>query len=615
MTFTWYQRCAVFAACVMLASLALFASGTLHASGRPPGGRTADPVVREVDIAQPAIVRIVLMYTERITFSLCGQPVALPDAFPLAFSGTGTFIDSQGDILTADHVVTPIGDAIFIDPRADSSIAQLLDTYPACHLRQPISASDVANGFVQQDGIRYTTQILNVQRLVWQGTTFTGPIASTSHQSPLNALLDAQHYSATVVAESAMSANDLAIIHVDLVDTPSVPLGDSSSVAPDDQLTVIGYPGNGDDFRIVSDQTFDANDLLTPSINNVTVSAIKTGSNGARLIQVGGNVEHGDSGGPALDASGSLVGIVSFGTLGQGSTSFLRSSNDVLSLIAAASLNTAPGQFESKWRQAFDDYSATYAGHWHVAARELDALSTSHPQFGAVQSYRQFADAAAATEQMPSSSPIASLPLEIRIVAAAGLLVAGCVLILVVLLVGRRRRARRAARAETTQPVTAVQVMPATQPVWNGGHGAPEASGAATAYPSLEPVAETIPGQYPAVPRSYGSVPVVADHATQTVAPFNGYGQPPAPTASVPAPLVSGPVMSPGYTPGYAPPARNGNWPASLAPNGPAADPRDSMPMAQRSEAQTSRSRCLLGHPMLPDTQHCAICGAPREHA
>ena len=95
--------------------------------------------------------------------------------------------------------------------------------------------------------------------------------------------------------ESSINEKDVAIVHVSLNDMPSVQLGDSTNVQQQDELTIIGFPGNGD----VSNKP---TDLLTSSINKISVSSIKTTDSGAEVIQVGGNVEHGDSGGPALDA-------------------------------------------------------------------------------------------------------------------------------------------------------------------------------------------------------------------------------------------------------------------------------------------------------------------------
>ena len=169
----------------------------------------------------------------------------------------------------------------------------------------------------------------------------------------------------------------------------------------------MGFPGNGD---VNGDPT----NLLTPSVNNVSVSALKRNDNGSQLIQVGGNVEHGDSGGPVLDTAGRIVGIVSFGGSDvQGITAFLRSSDSALTLLNGAHIDQTPGAFQKLWQQAFADYVDTTPGHWHTASREMDDLSARYPDFHGADVYRAYADTAAIHESTSSSSaqlPIAAAP-------------------------------------------------------------------------------------------------------------------------------------------------------------------------------------------------------------
>ncbi|MGH2516491.1 MAG: trypsin-like peptidase domain-containing protein, partial [Ktedonobacterales bacterium] len=531
------------AVCVVALALALplLTARSASADARPPGGRLNDPTVRKVDIAEPALVRIVLLFNARITLTLCGQDISLPKSYPVGGIGTGTFISANGDILTADHMVAANGADIVANPNADSDIADLLDNNPTCHLRTPIGPTDIANGFLDVAGIAYKTQVSNVQHMVWQGTPFSGQVDTTSSQSTLEALAHVPHQDGTVEAESSLSENDLAIVHVNLTDTPSVQLDDSSHVAVDDQLTILGYPGNGDQFRAVSDQTVDANDLLTPSVNNVTVSSIKSNSNGARLIQVGGNVEHGDSGGPALDASGNIVGVVSFGTSDGtaqtvGNTSFLRSSDDVQPLLTQANVNTTPGTFEKQWEQAFSDYAATAAGHWHTAARELDALATAYPDFKGIQQYKDYADKAAAVEQVPNDN---SLVLAILLAVVVLALISAIVLLIVIF--RQRGRAR-----------LAVAQAPASQGLPFGAYGPP------SQYGMYGP-----PSQYGAYgpPSQYGGYGPPSQ--------FGGYGQPsqysgyaqPAPYGSIAPPPLASPTV-PYTNPDALPaPADTPAWP------------------------------------------------------
>src|SRR2546421_1618135 len=88
-----------------------------------PGGNVADPVVRAVDIAKPAVVRIFTSLGSHLTVHFSAtQNVTFPQgggAYPLTLSGSGTFISAHGDILTADHVV---------NPPHDQQVNQFLDT-------------------------------------------------------------------------------------------------------------------------------------------------------------------------------------------------------------------------------------------------------------------------------------------------------------------------------------------------------------------------------------------------------------------------------------------------------------------------------------------------------
>ena len=169
----------------------------------------------------------------------------------------------------------------------------------------------------------------------------------------------------SIERESSVNQKDVAIVHVAMTDTPSIRLDDSSNVAQQDELTILGFPGNGD---LDDPQTADPDMFFTSSINKIYVSAIKQGPNGQPLIQVGGNVEHGDSGGPAPDSQGHIVGIVSFSSANADvplGTSFLQASNSAQELITGLSIDTTPGTFEKEWQHAFALYTSTQPGHWH----------------------------------------------------------------------------------------------------------------------------------------------------------------------------------------------------------------------------------------------------------
>ena len=366
-----------------------------------PGGNVSDPVVRAVDIAEPAVVRIFTTLGGQLTvhFSTTNV-VTFPqanstsgNAYPLGFSGTGAFISPHGDVLTADHV---------INPPHDTTLDQYLNQTAAPDVAAYINQS---KGGTNQVTAGQVQQALNNGQWPLEhryGGSTSEVVLNTSYTGPLNApdlsSLPAQIHASVdhIEKESSVNDKDVAIVHVNINDIASLQLGDSSNVHQQDQLTIIGFPGNGD----VSMQP---TDLLTASVNTITVSSIKTTDTGAQVIQVGGNVEHGDSGGPALDNNGTVVGIVSFGLSNSGGTTFLQASNSAEQLVQSLNLDTKPGPFQQAWSQAFTDYAATTAGHWHKAAQEFASIAAKYPLFKAVQPYLTYTQQQAKTEPIPNT--------------------------------------------------------------------------------------------------------------------------------------------------------------------------------------------------------------------
>jgi serine protease Do len=497
-------RSKIFAVVAIICALALAIAGnalvTLSAyAASQPGGNVADPVVRSVDIARPSVVRIITTLNGHLTVLQNGKDTTFPQAnassatptatsnnttsgnsngYQVQLSGSGTFISSKGDILTADHVVNPPKDQALLQEfylKAAPDIATAMNQGSTAGTQV---TADQVNQQLVAGTLKSTLTVDNTSSEVFLSTDYSGPLNITDFgalPASLHATVD------KIEKESASDQMDVAIIHVPLTDTPSIQLDDSSTVQPLDELTIIGFPGNGD-----VNPTSPGN-LLTSSINKITVSSIKTTSSGAQVIQVGGNVEHGDSGGPALDKSGAVVGIVSFGLATPGSsntgsiggTSFLQASSSAKELTQSLSLNTAPGTFQKSWSQAFSDYAANTSGHWHKAQQEFQQLATGYPQFKAITPYLTYAQQQARTEvatttqpaqsksparsaQSPATSPLASISPTVWMIGVVAVLIL-LVIILFAVSTRRRRQNKQAGKPEK-KPEAPLSPTPGASP-------------------------------------------------------------------------------------------------------------------------------------------------------
>lgn len=437
----------------------MLAAPTTYAAG-VPGGNISDPVVRAVDITKPAIVRIITTLSAHLTvdfptntgtamsvkFPQTGQP------YQMQLFGSGAFITSHGDILTADHVVNPPADQTnqFLYQLAAQDVANYFNT----HSNTFVTANDVANALT--DGtLRSQSQYATPTSTVYLSTDYTGPMNTTT----LDGMPQGSHVDVQKILQerSFQNGGDTAIIHVNKDDTPSIKLGDSSNIEQQDQLTIIGFPGNGDlltDTATSVTQAIDpATGFFTSSVNKVYVSALKQGPNKEPLIQIGGNVEEGDSGGPALDSNGNIVGVVSFFVNSNGApegTSFLQASSTAQKLIDGLQLNTTPGTFQTEWNNAFTQYTS---GHWRPAEQAMQKLQNDYPDFHAIDPFLAYATTQASKE--PTTTSITSISWLIAVV-----LVLIVIFVLVLLLFLARRRKNSQA---------ALPIQPASyQPAYSG---------------------------------------------------------------------------------------------------------------------------------------------------
>lgn len=159
------------------------------------------------------------------------------------------------------------------------------------------------------------------------------------------------------------TGKDIAIVKIEAKDLPTVVLGDSSSVQLGEVVYAAGYPG-----VVISHL------MLQKSLENILdctvtvghISGKKLTATGASLIQTDTPIAHGNSGGPAFDALGRVVGMSTLASVEKTSTgyqqiqgfNFLVPINTVKEFIARAGIKTnEESLFNKIWAEALEAYA------------------------------------------------------------------------------------------------------------------------------------------------------------------------------------------------------------------------------------------------------------------
>ncbi len=163
------------------------------------------------------------------------------------------------------------------------------------------------------------------------------------------------------------NGKDVAIIKIDGKNLPTVALGNSDNVNVGDPLTVIGYPGEA--LNASLNGFFSAGSVLVPTVTTGRISAVnKSDYKGTPVLQSEATINHGNSGGPAFDADGEVIGVATY-TLNKSDgvvsgLNFFVPINTVMEFVRQAGAPPERGAFDEIWQRALDAYAGK---HWYKA--------------------------------------------------------------------------------------------------------------------------------------------------------------------------------------------------------------------------------------------------------
>jgi S1-C subfamily serine protease len=325
--------------------------------------------------ATPAVVLVVAEVASEVTLDCgAGSVKVTPPVF--RETGTGWFLDADGWLITNGHVVQPAHEPPRWLANQQAQRAVTTACLPGVLKRKGLQPGDdpAAEEAAKRkllDTVLPTVKV-NLQRQIFVVTA----------KGQLKA--EVKKYSPPV---STSSARDLALLKVPGDTFPILLLADSRSAQIGDPVHIIGFPG-----VVLTHELLSKSTMVQASVTNGAVSGLQMDESNNPIIQTDAPATFGNSGGPAVNDRGSVVGVLTFvsvapgpeGSIVQG-FNFLIPSAAVTDFVRGTpvKLNGA-SKFNDAW---YAGLSAFFTEDWTGALRRFEEADKLHPGLPDVRRY------------------------------------------------------------------------------------------------------------------------------------------------------------------------------------------------------------------------------------
>jgi len=445
--------------------------------------------------SKPAVVRIIDGAAGKIWFQPPGYQGQSYDVSAIGL-GSGFFISSNGYIATNAHVVTTTHDGE--DKAKQALFWQLVQQIAKQIGKDP---SSLNTNFINEHSTLQSFQLFH-HVIIPDGSAY--PFEIKQYGAP--------------TGESNDQGKDVSIIKIEVRNAPILKLADSDKVQLQDHVTVIGYPGAADTFN---SGLLSSKSSLEATINDGKISAKKQATSGAPILQTSTAATHGNSGGPVLNDSNEVIGLLTF----RGDTingqevsgfSFIVPSNTVMEYVKSAGASNDIGPTDTLFREGLGYYWDQY---YSSAIPKFEEVKRMFPQHSEVDRLIQSSQQAKSEGKEKSSFPVW---IVIVVVVVLLLIVLLIIIVVVGIIVAKKRKKgkepgpstpdSKAHRPPTPAPAAAPKPPPAPAP--------PAYSPAPPPMPHIAPgdqgmtvdLSRTVAltADESAFPKSYGSIKFVS---------------------------------------------------------------------------------------------------------
>jgi S1-C subfamily serine protease len=345
------------------------------AMARLAAAEPANPQQQIALTAKPSVMRVFGAYVANY------DTPAGRFAESIGGSGTGFFVTADGYIATNAHVVSDIHEG---DAKAKDALQRALFTELDKKFGPQLSRFSKAQLAEFVEHIR----LLELKKLAYV------------------VLPNGDHLDYEVKQIGAAgTGRDCALIKVRTTAAPVLPVGDSARSQVEDHIVVLGYPGVAD-----FESLLDEKSQLEASVTDGAISSLKRAASGEPILQISAPITHGNSGGPAIDQRGNVIGLATFGNQGEvQGFNFLVASATLMELVKDAKLELKPSPTSDAWRAGLEHY---WADEYTAAIAKFEEVEAAFPAHSEARNLIRLSHQAqkdGKEKQPPSNAPLAAM--------------------------------------------------------------------------------------------------------------------------------------------------------------------------------------------------------------
>lgn len=289
--------------------------------------------------------------------------------------GSGFFVTPDGYIVTNAHVVSE-EEKVLKAQIAQQALGRLLAQDMADLQKEVGAVSDETKKRLQAAVVDFYGANMSIGDIKRDVATLYGVGVPGMNVQPKPSPVE--------VIQSGLGTpipgKDVAILKAQGDNYPTLPLGDDKALKTGEQVFPLGYPADATFF-----QAFDPSSVTESSLTQGLVSAQKTMEGGWTAIQTDAVIRGGNSGGPAMNSKGEVIGISTFGLrdpntgVSAEGANFLVPTSIIKEFLGRTNVTPSTGPVTEKWTEAVLLMEQGYHKAAQERLNEVNALRPGMP--------------------------------------------------------------------------------------------------------------------------------------------------------------------------------------------------------------------------------------------